>query len=197
MWYPMMQIIIGYYLADFISGLGHWIEDTYFDENTPYIGNIAIDNIIHHRNPLRMLQYGFIDTVLTTLILLTPIYVLLLLAFGNLLIIHIFILITAMVNQIHKWSHVPQRDLPAIVKLLQRRGLILPPGNHKAHHVSFLTNYCAIHGQLNWFYDRVGLWRCLERTLACAGVFPKKRRNMRTCTRVPTHTHMHPHTHQQ
>jgi hypothetical protein len=33
----LVQILLGYYSADLLTGI-HWIEDTYLEENTPYVG---------------------------------------------------------------------------------------------------------------------------------------------------------------
>jgi len=168
------DIVIGYYLADFLTGLGHWVEDTYFDENTRYVGSLAIDNVIHHKDPRRMVQYNFIETISTTVMVMTPIYFVLLLAFGNSTVVHSLMFFTMIVNQIHKWSHMSV--VPPIVRWLQLHNIIINPQNHRAHHTNgFRTNYCIIHEQLNWLYDSIGLWDMMESGLGVFGIYPKQR----------------------
>ena len=44
------SIFIGFLLADFFSGMGHWAEDRYFSEQTLLIGKYIIaPNRIHHQ----------------------------------------------------------------------------------------------------------------------------------------------------
>src|SRR2546426_2572830 len=38
-------------MADFLSGLAHWIEDSYFSPQTPLIGSTIRKNVLHHSQP--------------------------------------------------------------------------------------------------------------------------------------------------
>ena len=46
----IFQIIIGFLLADFLSGFFHWFEDTYLDycTNIPILSTVSKDNELHH-----------------------------------------------------------------------------------------------------------------------------------------------------
>ena len=49
-----IQILLGVLLADLISGIVHWFEDTYGDPNWPIIGlTVMLPNILHHEDPLK------------------------------------------------------------------------------------------------------------------------------------------------
>ena len=50
-----LQIIISILIADFLSGLVHWMEDTYCLESLPLIGKLVCKpNIDHHQFPALM-----------------------------------------------------------------------------------------------------------------------------------------------
>ena len=55
--------IIGYFVADLMSGIVHWIGDTIGTETTPIIGPILIKGFRdHHVKPNAMLEHDFIET---------------------------------------------------------------------------------------------------------------------------------------
>ena len=51
-----IQIILGFILADFVAGIFHWYEDTYFCINIPLLRNIAKNNELHHYFPRSIIQ---------------------------------------------------------------------------------------------------------------------------------------------
>ena len=52
-WLVLPALFVGYLLADFITGTIHWFCDTFFDEETPVIGNFIIYSFReHHSYPL-------------------------------------------------------------------------------------------------------------------------------------------------
>jgi ubiquitin-conjugating enzyme E2 variant len=81
-----------------------------------------------------------------------------------------------MTNQIHKWAHLDEDQTPALLKLLQRLHLVLPPGHHKTHHTPpFDTYYCITTGWLNWPLAKIGFFRHLERLItAVTGLIPRQ-----------------------
>jgi len=67
----ILQIIIGFFLADFLSGLFHWIEDTYLDYciNIPILKDISKGNEMHHYFPRAILAYSYVEHVINSSIL--------------------------------------------------------------------------------------------------------------------------------
>ena len=65
----ILQLIIGFLLADIVTGGFHWLEDSYFDYCTdiPIIGTIAQDNELHHYFPRSMLAYSYLDHITVSL----------------------------------------------------------------------------------------------------------------------------------
>jgi ubiquitin-conjugating enzyme E2 variant len=45
------EIVASVLLADFLSGLAHWLEDSYFTPATPLLGPTIARNILHHERP--------------------------------------------------------------------------------------------------------------------------------------------------
>ena len=67
----IIQIIIGYLIADFITALIHWFEDNYLEFNTSssIINDIAFHNTMHHFYPRMIVMNSFFDNIRTSLIL--------------------------------------------------------------------------------------------------------------------------------
>jgi hypothetical protein len=70
----LLQMAAVTILADFISGILHWIEDSYGSERTPYLGRIVVvPNVIHHYQPREFTSSPFwrrnsVTTVLAAII---------------------------------------------------------------------------------------------------------------------------------
>jgi ubiquitin-conjugating enzyme E2 variant len=48
------------FLADFISGIGHWIEDAYGNPNWRFFGDVVIKpNLEHHKTPRSFLSRSY------------------------------------------------------------------------------------------------------------------------------------------
>src|SRR5215470_14009876 len=57
--YLLAPIIVGYFVADFASGLVHWGVDTWFDERT--LGRVVAIAREHHTHPQNIMGYGFLE----------------------------------------------------------------------------------------------------------------------------------------
>ena len=61
-WLVLPALFLGYLLADFITGTIHWFCDSFFDEETPVIGNFIIYSFReHHSHPLIITKDKFIE----------------------------------------------------------------------------------------------------------------------------------------
>src|SRR6058998_2645877 len=101
----VVKAMASFLLADFLSGLAHWIEDTYFSPGTLLLGPTIRKNILHHQTPQAFTQNPwyvtirsslfsalFVAAILYPLGLLGPVWL-------GALCLAVF------ANQVHKWSH--------------------------------------------------------------------------------------------
>lgn len=181
-WWDGLRLVIGgvlgFILADFLSGCAHWFCDTFFEEDTPILGSMLIGPFReHHRQPKAMTQHGFLELNGNNCLILIPVVAaavwsgapdsgLGLMAHAMVLFIAVSIFAT---NQIHCWAHADSR--PSAVTWLQRRGLILTPAHHDKHHqVPHDSHFCITTGWMNPVIDGVALFRRAERLLSTLGV---------------------------
>ena len=52
----IMQAGVTVLLADFVSGVVHWVEDAYARPGAPLIGSLAENNLRHHWRPREFLR---------------------------------------------------------------------------------------------------------------------------------------------
>ena len=150
--------------VDFISGLVHWAEDTFWSENTPVLGRwIVTPNALHHRDGGAFIRNSWLrsswDLLAAGSLILGMAW------FLNLLSWHVWLFVALGVNanQIHKWAHLAPSRVPACVRLLQRIHLLQSPTHHADHHRGGKnSNYCVITEVLNPVLDGIGYWRDLS-----------------------------------
>jgi hypothetical protein len=161
--------ILGYLLADFMSGLVHFLGDNFGTVRTPIFGPTFIFPFReHHVDPEDITRHGFIETnghnCLVSLPVMMAMHHTLLsvavqstavsiaFATGFFLILGVFA-----TNQFHKWAH--SQHPPAVIAFLQKYRLILSPKHHKVHHTSpFERYYCITTGWLNLLLDKTNFF---------------------------------------
>lgn len=187
-WLAMAGLFFGYLLADFTSGFVHWLADTWGHPDMPVIGKALLRPFReHHVAPKAMTEHDFIETNGNNCLISVPwaLGALLMpldvegwrgLLFFTMTSIASMIFWVMMTNQFHKWSHFEPHELPALVRWLQRHGLILSPQHHDIHHrAPFDTHYCITTGWLNVPLMRLGFFRGMERLVtALTGAIPRK-----------------------
>jgi hypothetical protein len=58
----LFSIIAGILLADFVTGVVHWLEDRFGSEAWPLLGPLVIaPNRLHNREPLAFTRAGFLS----------------------------------------------------------------------------------------------------------------------------------------
>lgn len=162
---------LGILAADFLSGFVHWACDTWGDERTPWVGDGLIRSFReHHSDPEAMCDHDWIEVNGQAAVPVT-------LAFCGLCSLEMSeatpflkpflwsaLTFAGLTNQLHQWAHRPEPS--AMVRCLQRMGLILSPTAHDAHHCgSHDRGFCVSTGWLNPLLDRVEFWRRLENQL--------------------------------
>jgi len=167
--HALLQIIIGIIIADFLSGVFHWFEDTYIDYCTtiPALSNIAKDNELHHYFPRAMLSHTYLENMAVTLPLTGFSIVLIYLYNKDFVIKYIYMFITLFIfastaNVFHRFSHMRNCELPPIIKWLQYNKIIISHKDHSHHHTTSIDSYCTVIPYTNYILDKIEFWRFLE-----------------------------------
>lgn len=197
--HPFVSLLIsfvGYVAADFMSGLVHWIGDTWGNPSLPIVGPYFIRPFReHHVDQAAITRHVFTETnganCLATMVVLLPTVLLL---FGSaspaILGFHLFAFAMTMgvfgTNQFHKWSHLPKERLPVIIRWLQSSGLILGAEHHAKHHAApHDTYYCITVGWLNPILAKIHFFQRVERVITkLTGVLPRKNDILLTATKA-------------
>ena len=164
-WGVLCSAVVGYILADFLSGFVHFLGDTFGSPTTPIIGPAFVFPFReHHKEPEAITHHDFIETnghncLVSIPVMMIMAHVLVKYAVVSALAGFAFatsfflILGVFLTNQFHKWAHM--KNVSAFIRFLQRTRLILSPAHHKIHHTSPYTRYfCITTGWLNFVLDR-------------------------------------------
>jgi hypothetical protein len=158
------------FVADFLTGLMHWAEDTWLAPGrSAFLDRyIVSDNIEHHRRPGSIRAGTYWETNRVTIVLAS-------LGVAGCALGHVgawqpylMLALLSHSNQVHKWAH--SSNVPPVVRRLQSIGLLQSPTQHARHHKNpYETNYCAMTNFVNPAIDAIGLWRALEWTIERLG----------------------------
>lgn len=180
----ILVIVLAYYLADLLSGVIHWVCDSFGNEHTPLWGPMLVGPFRrHHRDPLEITRISLVENlgasaiagVLALWLTRPPAWEQAPSANSWTVIVHQMLVLWTIVfavlsNLFHRWSHVPRRDKPRWMRLLQDHGLLLSTDAHMRHHKRpHRTNYCILNGWANPVSNRIP-WAGLEALLARVGI---------------------------
>lgn len=172
-WTLAPAALLGYLAADFVSGVVHFLADSFGSIHTPIVGPTFLKRFReHHVAPEVITTLDFFEVNGANSLVSLPFAAALLYlpirdggfaldvgCFGLAFLGGIFL-----TNQFHRWAHV--RERPTWLRWLHRTGLVLTPEHHAGHHTApFKTRYCITSGMLNPLLDRLGFFRRLERPL--------------------------------
>ncbi len=153
--------IVTMLLADFISGLSHYLFDSKGHVKTPIWGPIIKPFRDHHIDPQEMTRHDFVETnghnMLGGNIFLFLIYFLLpnqltWITASVIFLCYLTVIVLAFTNQIHKWAH--SEKVPWIVKKLQDNHLFLSKTHHAIHHETHSRYYCITVGWNDMWLDK-------------------------------------------
>lgn len=171
-WFPVVAAVAslaGWMASDLLSGIAHWIFDSFGSVNTPIIGKALIRPFReHHVDPEKMTRHDFVEThgascfaslpLLVGASAMTP-------ESAAAVLVQSVLLFTALgalaTNQCHKWAHMDDAATPRLVRWAQRRWIVLPREHHRLHHTSpFDTHFCMSSGWFNRAFNYVlRAWR--------------------------------------
>ncbi len=159
-WIPVSGAILGWLVADLVSGLVHWFCDSFFREDSLLVGRLLIRPFReHHRNPLGMTRHCFLELMGNSCLAMIPTLAAAVWWSDGIAPLFetaalFFYLALFATNLFHKWAHASV--VPRPVRWLQSRWLILPPSCHQVHHQNGYTGaYCITNGWMNWPLDRL------------------------------------------
>jgi hypothetical protein len=160
-------LIVCLLIADFISGLFHWLEDRYDFSNIPYVGGfineyISKPNLEHHTYPQRFLNGDFWYRNYTTMI---PAFASAIIVFYINPLFCLPFIMAGFSNEIHAFAH-RKGKLPVFIEVLQDVGVFQNPRHHALHHTSPNNRYyCVITNFLNPILEQIKFWDRLEKLL--------------------------------
>jgi hypothetical protein len=161
-------VIIGLYIADFLTGMIHIFLDNY-NRNNKYIKPIAKNFQEHHQTPEHILKKSILELLLETSLYGIPIFFNLInlifyktLKYKNILKLCILMQITYVISShlsqithmlAHKIIHITKKDKNTIpfkvLNILQSYHIILNPKIHKIHHEKIDRNFPILNGWSN------------------------------------------------
>ena len=151
-------------LADFLTGVFHWLEDAYGTEDTPVLGPLVIKpNIVHHHYPRFFTKLTWWQSSWD--LLLVGALMIGVAAWAGVLTWHVwlFVILCINANQVHKWSHQTRAENGPVVSFLQDYWILQTPRQHALHHTDPKnTYYCPLTSLLNPALEFIGLWPKLE-----------------------------------
>ncbi|XP_075672305.1 fatty acid desaturase 4, chloroplastic-like [Castanea sativa] len=155
---PILAGLVGYVLADLMTGVYHWGIDNYGSDSTPIFGSQIDAFQRHHKWPwiITRTEFANLSHVLARAVTFT---VLPMVFASNDPIFHAFVAVCSgcimFSLQFHAWAHITKSQLPPLVNALQDMGLLVSRSKHANHHrPPYNNNYCMVSGVWNEFLGK-------------------------------------------
>lgn len=156
----LLYLLSAWIMADFISGIFHWVEDRYGRESWPNWAYqlVVIPNRIHHSNPSKMTKDGYWSTVNYGVLFSLPVS-LLVYPFSPWLALSV--ILSSHANFVHRFAHTRASKL---IRWVQYLGIWQSPKHHAKHHQGcHCNNYCVMTDWVNPVLEKINFWGLLER----------------------------------
>jgi hypothetical protein len=163
------QLLLGWLLADLVTGAFHWWEDSFGDPRWPLIGPWIIrPNRLHHEAPLAFTRQGFWSRNRASIVTAFVVCGSLSLLLGPAPWIAALAIGGGLANEVHRYAHQPS-SAPAWLGVFQKIGLAQSAKEHAVHHrPPHQANFCVLTDWLNPALEAIGFWRLLNRTFRSA-----------------------------
>lgn len=161
------QILLGWLLADFLSGVLHWLEDDILPRGKSkwLDAHILAPNDLHHEDPMAFTKGSFLDRNWTNWLAVLPFAIILIAGFGIEIWVVTAIIGGLVANQIHYYAHRPPPP-NSLIAMLQKTGFIQSRRGHAQHHKPPQNrSYCILTDWLNPVFDRFDIWGRTARLL--------------------------------
>ena len=160
----ILEIMGAVLVADFLSGLFHWLEDAYGRENWPITGRLVTQpNILHHHDARYFTRHGWFES--SWILLCLGVFLLMIAWLCGVLTWQVWLVVILGVNanQVHKWAHRTPKENGLFIALLQRVRLLQTARHHARHHTDPKnSHYCVLTNIVNPLVDGIRLWDGLE-----------------------------------
>lgn len=162
-----VKVFLLWILADFITGIVHWWQDTYGNPNWPIIGKYVVEpNLIHHKNPRNLLKGNYWYRVSTSIVAALVIGPTLWFVGWHSWEMIICLIFSSQGNEVHAISHRTDKENGRFFVFLQKFGIIQRRKTHGWHHSApYDTNFCVMTEYLNPFLNRLKFWSRMEKFL--------------------------------
>lgn len=169
------QALIGWLLADLLSGIVHWWEDRVGEMAWPVIGQAVIaPNRLHHVDVLYFAQSSLLARNLAAWLVVAATSAVWFWLAGPSVVWAFATLGGALAAEVHRMAHLPVSVGP-VGRVLQEVGLIQSPRHHAGHHKAPSDRrYCVLTDWLNPALDALGVWRRLESAMDRVGLSPNR-----------------------
>jgi hypothetical protein len=159
--YSLVKSII---YADFISGVGHWLEDRYATLEMKLIANsIVKPNLEHHQTPKSFLTRTYWQRNDITICICICLGAIISIMGCMSITIFLTLMILSQINEVHAMAHQTIQNTPKWVLSLQKLGVLQSKKHHNLHHCRpFENRYCILTNYLNPVLDKIGFFRFLE-----------------------------------
>ncbi|KAG8386141.1 hypothetical protein BUALT_Bualt03G0118100 [Buddleja alternifolia] len=163
---PISAAFIGYILADLATGIYHWAIDNYGSAQTPVFGSQIEAFQGHHQQPWAITKRQFANNLYISAAAVTAIVSPINMFSGDPVLLGfsgVFLGCIMFSQQFHAWAHTPKGKLPPLVAALQDAGIIVPRGQHAAHHrPPYNSSYCIVSGVWNKVLDKSKFFVAME-----------------------------------
>lgn len=163
------QLLVGWLIADFLTGVLHWLEDRVLTEATPLLGRtIVAPNRLHHIDPMAFTRKSFVDRNWSTWAVVGLVSGLWLFLLGPSVVWASATVGGMVASMVHYHTHRPTSGL---LRALQDIGVVQSIRQHAKHHKPpSAGSYCVLTDWLNPLLDHLQVWARLERLLRRFGV---------------------------
>lgn len=145
---------------DCTSGIAHLCLD-YMPGWTPIIGVVATGFQEHHRNPALLARKPYWNQ-LNDVFILAPLAVVFLVGTNPSRVQRLFwfwsILYAILFLLAHPWAHMHPDQLPFLVSLAQKSGVLLNQDSHMRHHQDLESQFTILSGHADVFIDTLSQW---------------------------------------
>ena len=160
---------MGFFLADFLSGLFHWFEDTYLDYciDNSILKETSQANEMHHYFPRALLKESYLTNIELTTKLSILLFIFIYLCNNEIIFNYKYLFIilfifSSIAPLIHRITHMRSCEKSKYILFLQNIGIISSNEHHGKHHIKGDINYCINTPYLNLILDSIYFWRILE-----------------------------------
>jgi hypothetical protein len=182
----LLSITAAWFLADFYTGVFHWIEDRYVapGNSLDFLIGKGSGESLHHDKPTAMLLNTRWENIRSAAY---PAWIIALVAWfvGLPMWFVLSLVFVAFGNLVHRFAHTPIRQLSPFTRFMQRTGLFISHDHHDTHHREdgelvrkqhASRAYCGMTDWVNPIVDSHGLWAKLEFSLSLLGIHPVDQR---------------------